>query len=435
MLSKHFIVLFVLLAAILGTKPSFCQITFLRDIYAFDESTAIAVGPDGQVVKTTNGGVDWDIQYPTNEWLGAIDFYQNTGWVVGDKGTILKTTDRGKTWISQSIGPQSVSFASVSFIDSLTGWATAGFDSIYKTSDGGQNWSVLPMDTTNHFLFEAVHFSDPDTGWAVGISGVIIKTTDGGHTWTTQHCDTPLGVCPGNLYDVFALDGTNAWAVGLDSTIFHTTNGGETWKIEVRESRFSPTSSVLNSVHFVNAQTGWIAGGIPGVILKTTDGGGTWESQFEDPGRSIDLSAVHSPNPDVAWAVGDFRDENGVNLAIILRTVDGGQTWENLSDNIVSVERDEADYENTPNGFRLYQNYPNPFNPATTISYSLARKSLVRINVYNLRGQRLETLINEVQPAGDYSVVFDGSQLSSGVYMYKIETRGFQQTRKMLLAR
>lgn len=93
-----------------------------------------------------------------------------------------------------------------------------------------------------------------------------------------------------------------------------------------------------------------------------------------------------------------------------------------------------------PSEFSLFQNYPNPFNPSTTIKYSLAAASYVFIKIYNVLGEKVSTLVNEKQEAGFYSAVWDGKnnigqQVSSGIYLYRIETKNFVQSRKMLVIR
>ena len=84
-----------------------------------------------------------------------------------------------------------------------------------------------------------------------------------------------------------------------------------------------------------------------------------------------------------------------------------------------------------PTEFALGQNYPNPFNPATKIKYSVPQNSLVTIAVYDLTGQEVALLLNEVKEAGNYEINFDASQLSSGVYFYKMSSNSFSQVKKM----
>lgn len=83
--------------------------------------------------------------------------------------------------------------------------------------------------------------------------------------------------------------------------------------------------------------------------------------------------------------------------------------------------------------FKLSQNYPNPFNPVTTINYSVSEFGLVNISVFDVLGRNVSTLVNTMQNGGDYSVSFDASKLSGGVYYYQLTTSGNAITRKMIL--
>lgn len=87
----------------------------------------------------------------------------------------------------------------------------------------------------------------------------------------------------------------------------------------------------------------------------------------------------------------------------------------------------------TPVNFILFQNYPNPFNPTTTINYAIPKDMMVKIKVYDISGREITSLVNELKQAGNHSVSFNGHNLASGVYLYKIEVGDFVQTKKMLL--
>lgn len=89
--------------------------------------------------------------------------------------------------------------------------------------------------------------------------------------------------------------------------------------------------------------------------------------------------------------------------------------------------------ENLPTAFALYQSYPNPFNPVTKIRYALPKEEKVKIEVYSLIGQKIETLVDELQEAGYHEASFGNKDLSSGVYFYIMKAGDFQQTRKMIL--
>jgi hypothetical protein len=88
---------------------------------------------------------------------------------------------------------------------------------------------------------------------------------------------------------------------------------------------------------------------------------------------------------------------------------------------------------NTPNSFKLYQNYPNPFNPSTTIKFDIANNVSVKINIYNILGKKVSCLINENLPAGSYEILWNGTEFSSGVYFYKLETDNYSEIKSMVL--
>lgn len=91
--------------------------------------------------------------------------------------------------------------------------------------------------------------------------------------------------------------------------------------------------------------------------------------------------------------------------------------------------------ERTPTDFFLKNNYPNPFNPSTTINYQLPEQSFVSIKVYNMLGETISVLKNEFQNSGSYSLEFDGSDLPSGTYLYKIQAGSYYEVKKMLLVK
>lgn len=108
-----------------------------------------------------------------------------------------------------------------------------------------------------------------------------------------------------------------------------------------------------------------------------------------------------------------------------LKQVDFDGTFE--YSNVVEVDI------NTVTEFSLSQNYPNPFNPSTKISFTVPQTSNVKLSVFNMLGEKVAELINEIKSAGTYDVNFDGSRLTSGMYLYRLEAGGYVSTRKMTL--
>ena len=112
---------------------------------------------------------------------------------------------------------------------------------------------------------------------------------------------------------------------------------------------------------------------------------------------------------------------------------DGGESdWsEKFVFNIPVTVSNEL--EEIPSEFNLSQNYPNPFNPSTNISFNLPQASDVSLKVYNMLGQEVATLVSERLGAGAQTVTFDASNLSSGMYIYRIQAGTFSKTKKMML--
>jgi len=83
----------------------------------------------------------------------------------------------------------------------------------------------------------------------------------------------------------------------------------------------------------------------------------------------------------------------------------------------------------------LKQNFPNPFNPTTIIKFAIPTSGLVTLKVYNVLGKEVATLVNEVKVAGEYSADFNASNLTTGVYFYKLTSGNFSEVKKMMLVK
>ena len=96
-----------------------------------------------------------------------------------------------------------------------------------------------------------------------------------------------------------------------------------------------------------------------------------------------------------------------------------------VEDNIITL----------PNEYKLLQNYPNPFNPLTRIRYSIPLSSNVLIRVFDILGNKIETLVNEQKPVGTYEITWYAKYLPSGIYFYRLQAGSFVETKKMVLLR
>jgi len=126
------------------------------------------------------------------------------------------------------------------------------------------------------------------------------------------------------------------------------------------------------------------------------------------------------------------------NWGIFYNTIIGPALVYNVVTTPQSLTGIRHDYTNNVKTFELKQNYPNPFNPTTLIAYNLANKEAVKLTVYNALGQRVKCLVDNTENAGYHVVLWDGTDLSgnkvgNGLYFYKLETKSFNMTRKMIL--
>ncbi len=134
-----------------------------------------------------------------------------------------------------------------------------------------------------------------------------------------------------------------------------------------------------------------------------------------------------------------FVDNNAATDTEVYYMVLAEDVHDNLSETTTPVNvttmttSSEDENEVIPQRFELHQNYPNPFNPTTKVKYSLAQSSHVSIVVHDILGREVAVLIDDVKPAGTYSLTFDASHLTSGVYIYRMKTGSFTETRTMTL--
>jgi hypothetical protein len=120
-----------------------------------------------------------------------------------------------------------------------------------------------------------------------------------------------------------------------------------------------------------------------------------------------------------------------INLAAEMTIVGGKIVYDNGANILVTVGQDVG-RQSVPENFQLLQNYPNPFNPTTTINFHIPTSSHVTLAVYDILGREVKMLVNEEMKPGNYKVTFDGTDLASGVYVYRLRAGDFVQSRKLL---
>lgn len=388
----------------------------MRSIYFINSNEGWAAGYDG-IIHTTNGGSLWSSQISNcPERLGSIKFVDaNYGWANGGH-RILRTENGGESWNELlGIDINAGIFRNVIFpVSSTVAWATAQFG-------GGPRWFYRYTATSATTVTEQTYgltgsyvrlinlwFVDQNNGWAVGDLGHIWRITNASSEAPNFTDQRNIGVITSTLWGVFFLDLNNGWAVGDGGTIIKTINGGTNWSILT-----SGTTANLKDVHFKDINNGCVVGE-GGLILVTSDGGANWSPQTSGVTTTL-WSVMYVGSAPGFIAGGDFSTSgNGT----ILRT-----------DNVLPVQSTSE----LPTAFTLNQNFPNPFNHSTEISFYIPQNSMVSLKVYDVLGKQVAALVDKQLQTGNYTTTFDASDLQNGMYFYRLQTMGFNQTRKLFL--
>jgi hypothetical protein len=362
-------------------------------------------------VRSTDGGISWDNDLRLTESLGysrnpTVAFFESNVHVVwrdnrdGNYEVYYKrSTDLGNTWeIDRRLtnDPDDSYNPSISLSDSLIHLAwqdgRAGNNEIFykRSTDNGVNWTTDTRLTFN-----------------IGISYNPVIT-----------------VSPSALHVIFRDSRFGEY----DIFYLRSTDEGITW-----EGERMLTHNTADSLVFTVAASGsalhmvWEDdrdGNYEIYYKRSLDEGVSWEQDTRltnDAGFSFYAfvsaadSVVH-----VLW----YDNRDGNNEIYYKRNMKGNSPVQ--VQNINAID---------PYGYSLFQNYPNPFNPMTVIRYSLSDNRFVLLKVYDANGRQVKTLVNDNQNKGTYEIDFDGTNLSSGIYFYKITAGDFHTVRRMLLVK
>ncbi len=144
--------------------------------------------------------------------------------------------------------------------------------------------------------------------------------------------------------------------------------------------------------------------------------------------RAADVPSLNqATGGNYSWT--DHLVTNGLDYSYTLVSVDVNGVREELQ--TISGVRPSA--QPMPTAYALYQNYPNPFNPETSIAFDLVQAGSVDLAIYSVMGEKVSTLVSGPMSSGPHSVVFNGSKLATGVYLYKLSVNGFTNTKKLVL--
>jgi photosystem II stability/assembly factor-like uncharacterized protein len=402
------------------------------------------------------------------EQLNQVYFINSdTGWVTGNTGYIFRTTDGGSTWL-YSLSGTSANLSEIFFTDALEGFVIGNNGTILKTTDGGIGWALKNSTTTENL--NSIWFSDQKKGTICGNNGIILRTLNAGETWVSQISGTAIslkGVC-------FKDDSTGF--ISGNGIILKTTNGGAGWNSIIPTFTYNSASyngylnqntwvfsvsqapSVLITTdeginwNFLNHSTATMSGAkdmyilndsiiylaafhILGLhssgarILKSTDMGGSWETYIVG-GIYDQTLCIHFTDSSNGFMVGSTIPPAGPRHYTILKTTNGGNTWEYQH---VTMPSDVSGINNSPVSYQLEQNYPNPFNPVTNIEYQVSEYSFVELKVYDSIGREVITLVSGHNPPGRYTVSLDASNMPIGVYFYRLKAGEYTSGKKMIV--
>lgn len=462
----------------LNDEPSFA------DAFVISPATGdFFVAEAGVVYRSTDKGVtwNWSVNGIQKYWDIRYLVVDSTGNLYGgtSRGTIYHSTDNGGSWWNSGL-PYKDMIAIV--IDSSGAIYAATYMFVLKSNDSGYTWQEQDEGLPQRFWMYDLAIPNSSSIFAATDSGLYQSRLDS-LRWTANSRFSGMTV------RTIAISSNHDLFVGAGDAIFRSSDNASSWEM------LSTPSIWIKSIVF-NEHGEVFAGGAAGLI-KSTDNGNSWNAlnvdSMLDGGfvnrlviapNGIMFAAgtggvIRSLDDGNTWSwvleTGAGYDVNTLNVTRngdiyagwnpVLRSRDSGNTWESLSSgswcniepNCLTISQDGMIYAGTwyglfkskttisyvrssgrssaPSLFSLSQNYPNPFNPSTTIQYELSRESRVLLRVYNMLGQEVTTLVDELKQPGRYSVHWDPANAATGLYFYQLRAGDFVETKKLLLIR
>ncbi len=415
--------------------------TNLSVISFTDTNLGLICGYGREFLFTTDGGESWRVDSIPFPDIGSSEFLSKcvlvsdnviwAGIVVNypdpnpDRLVILRSSDRGQTWILKSpsdsviLGVDFLSENIVHFITPTHSWTT---------TDGGDSWQQqgqLARAEPPPVWFNRFHsfeFFDDSVGYlggsypGMGGGGTLVPqmTTDGGSTWSPAFVGGSVGSTDYLSSSPLRFSGRNGCTFGYgwyDESVGQPYGGMVlSWNRLQDTVLIGPRMQFFNYDYVtgsaLNRQNIWLLRALEKRIQRTTNGGSTWVVDT----LPVPVSDFLLDNDGHRFALGNGR---------LFR-------WNGV---ILGIEPSQEQ----PTSYELKQNYPNPFNPTTNIEYQIPNREFVSLRVFDILGREVKTLVNEQQSSGTHHVEFDASNLSSGVYLYRLKAGEFIQQQKMLL--
>jgi photosystem II stability/assembly factor-like uncharacterized protein len=386
-------------------------------LFFYNHEFGALVNRNDGIAITNNGGQNWQqINIDTNELLNSIMFTsESNGWLLGDS-SIFKTTDGGITWV-QNHSFNDVYLYNFYFVDDKIGFVGGqSVDStvIFYTHDSGLIWQKASLDTNIYSGISNFSFISDSIGIAIGWSGLYI-TYNSGLNWEKLPANFHMGGGTPYLGKMFDEDNIvltfSEPHVVNEGFLEKSIDGGLTWNKFGNGQLFKWG---ISDVFMLSQDSIWLTTGQN--VYFTTDSGNYWDT------LDVQISKFSFVTNKIAY---------GLNEKYILYTSDGWATH-TIIDSTVTDIKENVDILHS---FKLFQNYPNPFNPSTTITYSLPENGMVELKIFDVLGREVADLVREEQIMGNHKVEFNASNLTSGVYFYKLKYAGFTETRKLILLR
>lgn len=341
---------------------------------------------------STDNGASWDTTNSIPVHALAVSSTKVFG---GGDGGVFLSTDNGLSWLAAGPMGHPVTSIAVSDTEVFAGTTNGG---IFLSPDSGQSWIALSPEWTSTTVWT---FALSGPNLFAGTTGGVVLSTDNGTSWSAVNSGLPT-------LDVRALItiGSTIFAGVYQKGVFLSTNNGTSWSranIGLSEHCGGKAFAFYGAYLFAGTDCG---------VFLSSNGGATWAKANSGLTDTLVLALAVS----------------GANLLALTY----GGVWTRRLPEMTSASTTANVF---PSSFSLDQNFPNPFNPSTTIGYGLPERSQVTLTVFNTLGQSVSTLVNGDLEAGYHEVTFDGKNLSSGLYFYRIQAGSFVETRRLLLIR